>query len=1147
MASLATKQGGRSGGGESETAETPAKHPPAKRKRRRWLAAAVSAVAVAAVLLLLAPWIVAHTALLGWILAAATADLDGTVTVQSASLGWFSPIVAEGIEIRDAQQRPVFQATTLTGERSLAAILWNTSRLGAFRLERPKLDVVMRGNGSNIEDVLAAYLAPSEEPTPAIGLTLGVVDGHVSLIDQGGGRTWEIEKLQVALTTSADVAGAIDLETSGTVADPQRPGRFMLRLSMRPAAEEDASYQPSTGTGEVAFETDAVPLEACHALLARFSPQTRLAGRLSSNVETRWGGAETAGPLTIQADVTADGLRLAAAPLGTDELALRRLVANCRLAWHDDRIEIAESSLDCDLGNASVQGTLELGDGESLSMLTSVLGQTYQTNGRLDLVRLAEMLPGTLRIREGAEITSGQVQWSLGSRPEPQGMVWQGQIEAKGLEAVYGGRPLAWEKPIVLTMALRESPQGPVVENLRCESDFLNVHAAGTPDQLGASINFDLRQLADQLGQFVDLGRMQLGGDGWAHLNWKRSPQQEFAADAELQLRDFRFTLPGGEPWIEETLVVSLLANGRTDLGDDMRLDHAAVNMQTATDRLDAQLLRPVADFRAASWPLEVTMSGQLQRWLPRLAVWTDVSGLAVAGTYQLAAQVTGSAQQVAIQQAKLDVGQLQWRSPWLNLDEPNVKLECSGQWDGKLRRVELKPVTITSSGLALEASQLLVAMSEKDSLQMTGRLKYRADLARLQQWMAEPGTRPSWQMAGELAGTAELAQAAGPADLKLEADLNSLVVAFASGERFEQSRVQLAAVGQYEHASGVLRLDRARLASDALAGNVAGNIHAAGDLTSADLRGEIEYDLEKLAVLLRPYLGPSVSIAGSGKRPAWYRGSLSPSVAEAEAAMAWQRLDVYGFPVGPGELKLHLADGVAAAEPMKLALSQGELLLTPRLRLAPVPAELTLPAGPLIRQVQITPSMCDSALKYIAPVLADVTTAEGRFSIDLEGCRVPLADPAQGELAGKLTVHSVQVGPGPLIRELAVLLRRESPARLRRESTVDFRMVDGRVYHQGLELTFPDLTIRTFGSVGLDQSLALVAEMPIPPKWIGNNVLGSALKDQTIRLPIGGTLDRPQIDHRTLEQLNRQFIQKATQNLLENEVGRQLERLFGQ
>ena len=143
------------------------------------------------------------------------------------------------------------------------------------------------------------------------------------------------------------------------------------------------------------------------------------------------------------------------------------------------------------------------------------------------------------------------------------------------------------------------------------------------------------------------------------------------------------------------------------------------------------------------------------------------------------------------------------------------------------------------------------------------------------------------------------------------------------------------------------------------------------------------------------------------------------------------------------------------------------------------------------------------------------------------------------------MTVHSVEIGPGPLVQELALVLDRAVPARLTRESVISFQMVDGRVYHRDLEMVFPDLTIRTYGSVGLDRSLALMAEMPVPPKWRGDNVLGSALRDQVIRLPIGGTLEKPKIDRRALEQVSRQFLQGAARNVLEDQLNKQLDRLF--
>ncbi len=121
------------------------------------------------------------------------------------------------------------------------------------------------------------------------------------------------------------------------------------------------------------------------------------------------------------------------------------------------------------------------------------------------------------------------------------------------------------------------------------------------------------------------------------------------------------------------------------------------------------------------------------------------------------------------------------------------------------------------------------------------------------------------------------------------------------------------------------------------------------------------------------------------------------------------------------------------------------------------------------------------------------------------------------GEAAGQILIHSIDLEPGPLVRELSTVLGTASTVKLAQQSKVDFKMVQGRVYHRGLELQFPEIMVRTYGSVGFDQSLAIMAEMNVPPKWLRDNALGNAIKDKSIKIPIAGTLDRPQLDKNAL------------------------------
>ena len=216
----------------------------APRRRRRWLICLLSA----AVLVWLLPGIVAHTPMVTWILHAATSKLDGSVGVRSASLGWFSPIALSGIEVRDARGEPVIEAEEARSEKSLLAILWNRSSLGKFTVDKPKAAIEVRRDGSNLEDLLAGYLAPSDEPSKPVGFEVEVVDGAVTLTDQETRQSWQIDKLQVGLGMSADPEEPLCFQCSAAIDDAQQPGRLESRLSVRMPQREQAR-RPSHPAG----------------------------------------------------------------------------------------------------------------------------------------------------------------------------------------------------------------------------------------------------------------------------------------------------------------------------------------------------------------------------------------------------------------------------------------------------------------------------------------------------------------------------------------------------------------------------------------------------------------------------------------------------------------------------------------------------------------------------------------------------------------------------------------------------------------------------------------------------------------------------------------------------------------------------------
>lgn len=1131
----------------------------ALRRRRRL----ILAILIPLFIVWLIPILIAHSPLINSILGSAGAGLKGTATARSASLGWFSGVWLGGVEIRDEHDQVVMEIPEVTGNRSLLGLLWNSQQLGRFKLREPKLHVVVREGGSNVEDLLAEYLHAKRAAPRDVDVE--IIDGTIALGESKSAKPWQIEKFQLSFRMPLDQRKPIEVSVAGSVPEAKSAGQFALDLTVGRAADK-AAKEAASAAVEASLKTDALPLAMFNAILGRLASQTQLEGRASSSLQCQWNSAEAPNRLTVRGNVEADRFALSAAALGTDQLQLQKLRANCQFAWQDGWILIDQFVADSDVGNTSLAGLFQWNNEAGQNTWKKLRRQNYELQGKLDLTRLAKMLPNTLRIRKGTQITSGQLSLAINRQQAAEGMIWQGRVETTNLTAVNGEKRLVWEQPLLVTLSGREGEQGPVLDSLKCESSFLKISVAGTRDQLNAAASFDLNRLANQLNGFVDLGSTRLAGDGWANFTWKRSKDRGgFEADGDLQVRSLQLALPNRPVWTEDNVTMILSATGRTDFTEDSRLDEAVLKFEAGPDRVEARLLQPVVGFRrGGTWAVDLRALGQIARWMPRVGIWTTLADWNASGSYDLQGQVTYSPDAIRFNRVRLALGQLMVTGPWLNVREPMAEVLLSGRYTQADRRLEAEQASLATNNLALQATNLLAAWPVQGPPELQGAVNCQGSLEQVQQWFTRPGAAPKWQFAGQLAAKAEFRQTNGTIASRFDTSISNLTAAHYSGRKFQEPLLHLEGRSAYDRQGRTLELQQVKLTSGALSGNANGRIVAAAslrdlpapgklpqlppmaaDAADAQLAGQLDYDMEKLSRLIQSYTGGNVYFAGRHSSAISYRGPFRLDGGQASAAIKWNWGDVFGFRVDAGELQFALDKGTLQIRPAELAVSEGKVFLAPQVRLNVTPVELWLPPGKLIEQVRINPVMCAGALQYVAPVLAGITNIEGRFSVELQSCRIPLGDPAKSDVAGKMTLHSAQVSPGPLIQEFSTLLSRAAPAQLNREGVLEFRVVEGRVYHRGLELVFPDVTIRTYGSVGLDDSLAMVAEMPIPPKWQENKILAAALKDKVLRLPIGGTLQRPKLDRTVLDQISRQFLQTATRSVIDNALNQQLNRLL--
>lgn len=1142
---------------EQLMAETPADPP-----RRHW-GRKLGALALVLLLILgFAPQIVGRTPLLGKFIAMGTTDLNGSVSCGTASLSWFSSPAITLVGLVDASGNAVASAEEVSCDRDLISLISAPNKLGRVRIDRPVFALVVRPDGTtNIEQVIAKFLEPlppGKVPTAYEG-AVELVDGRAEVREEATGRTWSLDKLNgVVILPAGQTPLSVDMKGTMLLADGPRP--WACRLNWFDAAQPGKPMAPQ---GDMALDVAAIPLEFVRVVAQRFTPGFDYAGIFSGKLLGKFDlagehpTAEIAGRLNLTQFV------LAGPKMQGDQVRLAVIDLPLKVSVAQNRLYVEQCGATCDLAGIRLSGSLT--DYSRLFTVTSALEAAKllaQGDGniqaRVDLAKIAQAMPHVLRVRDDVQITGGEIALTAVAGLDKAGARRrQVDINTSGLTALSRGAPVAWPHPLEATLAIGDGPDGPTIEKLSCRSDFLVVEGVISPKSFDVNARYSLALLMQRAEQFLDLEGIQLAGEGIAQGSWTREGSNRFNVAGNATIDGFRLVAPGYAPWTERQLIVGVEAVG-TAIGTMItNVEQATVGIKSDGDELTLRTGQPSVDFTSFQIVVPVTLEGRgrLNTWLTRIRPFV---GLPATMTADGQAELTATGKfrpysDLEITQSSLRAQPMRVSGYGLAIDEPNGELTLVGRYTPK--QTTVTEAKLTSPGTQAVVQNLIYASPTGRPIELKGDATLRTELARLIVPTAATNAVP-WQYAGLLDASAKLQQTGNVTAVSLETIVRDFAIGQNGKALWREPQIRVIGSGVYEPARDLASFDRIEVAADAVRLLATGKLTDLSKSCTVDVRGDATYDLARLAPIMQPYLGPTFAMEGRDTQPFQIVGPMfdparSGAMAwdriAAAARFGWDRLVIYGVPIGKTSFEARLDRGIVRTGLIEMPITTGgKIRVAPAVRLGPEPMEISLDVGPAaglaIDHVAITPEMVSERLKYVMPLLAGTTKMGGAFSMQLDEFRVPLDNPSAGSIGGKLMVHDVEIEPSPLMQEFAVLLQQQRSLMLKltRESVVDFKMIQGRIYHQNLEFAFPETIVRTSGSVGVaDQSLAVTAELQLPSKLLG--IAQSAQPTNvgpTIRLPVGGTLAKPAIDRNAFGQSVAQIVQQVAGQALQKAVG---------
>ena len=1129
---------------------------------------------------------------------------QGAVHYGSAQVSWLRPISFSEVQAFDLHGEVLLSAQQITTEKSLLGLLLGGRNIGTITVDQPQLFIKLRHDGSNLEDALPPQLSEPTSPTSEEHhsarrqMTIRIVDGSAEVVDERTKRSLTVESAAMTLALHKTQAAAVELEASADIGINGRPtGDLALKLSYTPAESfAPPAKEPPLGKGQFELETNHFPLSALNPWTQRWDLRT------DGWCDTRLRGSLQGARLHVNIDTfTASDLAVVAPRLLPDESFQQPQVElNGSLTVVENTVSLQAFELRSSVAQLRGSGTLPwatTANDITPALATAISHADQQFSGSLDLPALAATLPRTIRLKQDAQLTAGKLIIQLQGETLEDARKLTGQVTATGVTGVVAGQVIPLGEPIDLGVTLKQTDKGLGLDRLFCQSAFLAIDGGGLLTQGQINLTGDLSKFVQQFGPLLQLDQTSLSGTMQGIVRWEPLLPRGTEIDGEVLVSELIVESPDSQPWRERQLKVTANGHVVSRDGNQLHLTQGDLAVSSATDNLTWKLPQAAEQPNQQRWA-ECVVSGDLSRWQARLQPFIGDLNMELAGRIDLRTQLSAHDQIWAVQKCKLTVFDFQCRNDHLAITEPQLNIQGDGSWNHSTREARSNNLTLTGSALAVRADRLALLLSETD-FRGDGQLGFRGDVQRLSQWWKTDEPTSQTHLAGEVIGNLTLTHQGNATQIALNSTINRLdfyeqdPARVQSPPRLQWSEpnVQVVGTATYDNPSQTATITRLEAgANDTARAMISGTLREPTGACQVDLQGQLTYDLGRVATRLRPWLGADLELSGEQTRQWFLKGPLfdvppgKPTVQtvssgssphapanlpkriseqlSGNASIVWEQGKYAGLIAGPGEVQAHLDRGILAVDPIQVALSGGQLAAEPKILLNEKPRLIVLDKGPVLQNVQISAEMCRGWLKYVAPVMADATEVRGSFSTDLDGAIMPLSAPTTGNVKGRLHVHSARVGPGSVSRDfLAIVQQVAAIVRGRNlgtnlaatqwldmpEQTVEFQLVNGRIHHRGMQFVGGDeVIIRTTGSVGLDQTLDLIAEIPVRDTWADKSDWAAGLRGQSFQIPIRGTLSDPSVDSRALQQIGKQALRGTANKLLEEGINRGLQELFG-
>jgi hypothetical protein len=484
---------------------------PRKRSGKRVLKLALVIIGILIVsVILLIPAIISSAKARQIILAKINGSIAGKTNFDDLSMGWLKGIKVSDFSFNDNSGQISVQVKEIATKPDYGSLLTGNLSFGRTLIDEPNVQIDLKQSKAQKSGKPAPKPSAGRLKQPIVlpvkRMDLIVKDGDVKVTDPKSG-TVQLSRINSKLDLQPP-GQQTNLDLSMTVAQAGKSSEIQVAGSVTPKKQTGWSLKGTSGN--LTVDVNNLELESLGPIFALAGLDIHAEGLVDGRAQ----GQIHDGRLEdLNAAVNGKDLQITGEQLKGDRLHTGNLDINVKLKQEKGAIDIDNLQLKSDWASATASGVVPT-TFKSLDELLAAKS-SYSLKGKFNcnLAAVSSQLPKTLGLKEGMQLTSGQLNGNVETSTKADG---QKQIQANAtitaLEGTVEGKKVVLSQPIEAEAQISSDKAGINFDKMDVSSSFVKINCSGSTKSLKYTAQADLAKLQAELGQFVDFGQYKMSG-----------------------------------------------------------------------------------------------------------------------------------------------------------------------------------------------------------------------------------------------------------------------------------------------------------------------------------------------------------------------------------------------------------------------------------------------------------------------------------------------------------------------------------------------------------------------------------------------------------------------------------------------------------